>query len=280
MAKKRKKKTSSREKTTRKTKKKTTKKRSRKTTSKVEDALVENLIGLQKVNTKMAEKFDHLSNEISKLLALFEVAAKDFAKNPEIRPLEKDSQFLDKVDTLLEQNKTIAKGLTLMEERIKERMHLKEEEEEEIDEPISLPKIHIAPKMPTAIEQPKEVKLPTPKLEPIQKTSILTRTITPPQMPSAPRQMTQTNENTTAPVRMSQQPTAMTTTEATSPSQSQPLTPGLPDLPKQTYPEDSVNTPEPKNEQNLPALPKHGDQPEDDNTMMPSQFSRKPVPKY
>src|SRR3989344_2105083 len=89
----------------------------------LEDKVVLNLVELQKVQTNLAEKFDKLSNQIASLLGLFESAAKSFANNPAIQASEKDREFLDKINKLLEQNKTIAKGLTLMEERIRERAY-------------------------------------------------------------------------------------------------------------------------------------------------------------
>jgi hypothetical protein len=90
---------------------------------KLEEKILENLVELQKVHTGLAEKFDKLSSNISSLLALFEMAARSFAQSPGNLATEKDKEFLEKIDRLLEQNKTIARGLTLMEERIRERMY-------------------------------------------------------------------------------------------------------------------------------------------------------------
>ena len=89
----------------------------------LEEKLIENLVELQKVHASLAEKFDSLSKQISSLLSLFESAAQSFAKNPVNQFSEKDQEFLEKIDRLLDQNKTIAKGLTLMEERIRDKMH-------------------------------------------------------------------------------------------------------------------------------------------------------------
>jgi hypothetical protein len=87
---------------------------------KTDDILIENLITLQKVLTDLSDKFDNLSSNISKLLELFESAAKNFAeKYPEGGDSDKD--FLRKLDSLLEQNKTIAKGIMLMEEKIRNK---------------------------------------------------------------------------------------------------------------------------------------------------------------
>ena len=83
--------------------------------------LVQNFVQLQKVLTNLAEKFDKLSNNISSLLQLFEISARTFAEKPS--ELQKDKEFLDKLNALMEQNKTIAKGLTLMEEKIRQRVY-------------------------------------------------------------------------------------------------------------------------------------------------------------
>jgi hypothetical protein len=89
----------------------------------LERQIAENLVALQKINVDLTEKFDKLAGELSNLLALFEVAARNFAKNAPIGEYEKDKEFIDKIDKLLEQNKVLAKGLTMVEERMRERMY-------------------------------------------------------------------------------------------------------------------------------------------------------------
>ncbi|MBX4212507.1 hypothetical protein KW787_03585 [Candidatus Pacearchaeota archaeon] len=89
----------------------------------IEKALVENMVQLQKVHTDLAEKFDKLTKEISGLLSLFEMTARSFGDHPAIQASEKDKAFLDKIDKLLDQNKLIAKGLTMMDERMRERIY-------------------------------------------------------------------------------------------------------------------------------------------------------------
>lgn len=91
--------------------------------SEIEKKILENLVELQKVHTNLAERFEKLAEQIVNLLNLFEMAARSFAEHPANQVTEKDKEFLEKVDKLLEQNKTIAKGLMLMEERIRERMY-------------------------------------------------------------------------------------------------------------------------------------------------------------
>jgi DNA-binding ferritin-like protein len=80
-------------------------------------------VDLQKVHTNLAEKFDKLADQISGLLALFEMTARSFATHPQIQMAEKDKEFLEKIDKLPEQNKTIAKGLTLMEQKVREKVY-------------------------------------------------------------------------------------------------------------------------------------------------------------
>jgi len=89
---------------------------------KLERVLIENFVGLQKVMVNLSVKFDSLTNKISKLLELFEISAKalaekDFNLEKETKDTEK---VLGKIDGLAEQNKVIARGLTLMHDRLSE----------------------------------------------------------------------------------------------------------------------------------------------------------------
>lgn len=85
-----------------------------------EKILIENFVALQRVMTHLSEKFDSLSSHISKLLNLFELSAKALAeKEFNTEKGNKDVEKLtEKLDGLLEQNKTIAKGLVLLHEGI------------------------------------------------------------------------------------------------------------------------------------------------------------------
>lgn len=89
----------------------------------LEEQTISSLVELQKVHLNLAEKFDKLTNQIGNLLALFEGAARNFAKQPNMQNTEKDKEFLDKIDKLLDQNKVLAKGLTMMEEKMRERVY-------------------------------------------------------------------------------------------------------------------------------------------------------------
>ena len=124
-------KTSSKRKTTRKKTRKTrkAKKKNTKTKStevvyhstkeiKVEKALIENFIGLQKVMVNLSGKFDNLANQISKLLELFEISARALARKDSTIPGEEgeSKKVIEKLDTLSKQAGLIGKGLALIHE--------------------------------------------------------------------------------------------------------------------------------------------------------------------
>jgi len=104
--------------------KKTSKKKSvRKRATKkndYEEMLVKNFVALQKVMTHLSAKFGDLSHQISELLKLFEDSAKVIVKGEMERKNENngEKQMLDTMMSILDQNKVIAKGLTLMYETI------------------------------------------------------------------------------------------------------------------------------------------------------------------
>ncbi|MGC9309119.1 MAG: hypothetical protein ACP5D2_00295 [Candidatus Nanoarchaeia archaeon] len=80
-----------------------------------DEILIENFVGLQKAMTNLASKFSDLSEQISSLLEIYEESAKKLAeKSPE------NQDLIERLDELLEQNKTIARGLVKMEERTRE----------------------------------------------------------------------------------------------------------------------------------------------------------------
>ncbi len=89
----------------------------------LEEQTLHSLIELQKVHINLAEKFDKLASQIQSLLGLFETAARNFARQPQMQTTERDKEFLEKIDKLLDQNKVLAKGLTLMEEKMRERVY-------------------------------------------------------------------------------------------------------------------------------------------------------------
>lgn len=102
-----------------------------------EDLLIENFVGLQHAMTNMSIKFGELSNNISKLLQVFEESAKNFISGGK----SDDQDMLKKIDSLLNQNKTIAKGLVLMEGKLRVRA----EEPQKIYNKIETPSVKPRP---------------------------------------------------------------------------------------------------------------------------------------
>lgn len=99
--------------------------KSKMTAKEREELLIENFVGLQKAMTHLSIKFEGLSENISRLLEVFELSAKtQLEKSP--RKEEKD--LLDKVENLIEQNKTIAKGLVLINEKLDEEPRVQHHE--------------------------------------------------------------------------------------------------------------------------------------------------------
>jgi len=82
-----------------------------------EELLIENFVGLQHAMTNMSIKFGSLSDNLTKLLQVFEESAKNFVSGGK----SDDKDMLNKIDSLLNQNKTIAKGLVLMEGKLRGR---------------------------------------------------------------------------------------------------------------------------------------------------------------
>lgn len=92
--------------------------------NKVEQALIENFVSLQHVMANLALKFDNLSSQISKLLELFEISAKTLAeKNYSPEENKTDRRVMEKLDNLIEQNKVLARGITLLHEKDSEKQY-------------------------------------------------------------------------------------------------------------------------------------------------------------
>lgn len=84
----------------------------------LEKILIENFVALQKVMVNLSIKLDELTNKISKLLELFETSAKTLSEKDfsYTKGNEDSKKVIEKIDSLINQNKTIARGLALMYE--------------------------------------------------------------------------------------------------------------------------------------------------------------------
>ena len=89
-----------------------------------EELLLENFVGLQKAMLNLSIKFEGLANNMSRLLEVFELSARDqLGKSTK----EEDKELLGKINSLLDQNKTIAKGLVLIEEKVRDRVPVQQQ---------------------------------------------------------------------------------------------------------------------------------------------------------
>ena len=85
-----------------------------------EEILADNFKALQEVLALLSERMDKLTKQIASLLDLFERAAVKFNKDSANPVMAKeDTDLLNKLDRLLEENKTIAKALSLLEQRVR-----------------------------------------------------------------------------------------------------------------------------------------------------------------
>lgn len=85
------------------------------------DLLLENFVSLQRIMADLAIKISRLNNQLSRLLDLFEEAAKNFEKEGKFEHKEGKTgiaktgeELTNKVDRLIEQNKIIARGVSLI----------------------------------------------------------------------------------------------------------------------------------------------------------------------
>ncbi len=92
------------------------------------DLLIENSVALQKVLTDVASSLNQLTKELRQLLELFKEAGKTLAEDKASQAVaqEEKKAIIDKLDTLADQNRTIARGLVLLESSIKEKDRPKE----------------------------------------------------------------------------------------------------------------------------------------------------------
>mgnify|MGYP001567249925 CR=1 FL=1 len=80
--------------------------------------LLRNDVLLQKKMTELVGSINNLTKRVDGLVGIFEEAAKNvtsYSDNEEIKPL------LDKLDSLTEQNKVIARGLIALEQYMREK---------------------------------------------------------------------------------------------------------------------------------------------------------------
>ncbi|MGB9707961.1 MAG: hypothetical protein ACPLXC_01370 [Candidatus Pacearchaeota archaeon] len=84
------------------------------------DLIMENMIALQKILTSLASELKTLNKKVSDLFELFEETSASFREGA-IAGEGIPTDISEKIDKLVEQNKTLAKGLLLLEKAVRER---------------------------------------------------------------------------------------------------------------------------------------------------------------
>jgi hypothetical protein len=89
----------------------------------IQKIFLENSVSLQKVLTNLSVNLDNLSNQISKLLNLFEQSVKTIAEK-DLESEINNRKMMEKLDTIILQNKTLAQGMASVHEKIPEKEEL------------------------------------------------------------------------------------------------------------------------------------------------------------
>ncbi len=89
---------------------------------KAEDLLLQNFVGLQKVIVDLSLKINNLSEQVSKLLNLFEISAETLVRKDFSLDKKNEEEMLKKLDLITDQNKLMAKGITLMYDKSQEKI--------------------------------------------------------------------------------------------------------------------------------------------------------------
>lgn len=123
---------------------------------KVEKALVDNFIALQKVMVNLSLKFDNLTTQISKLLELFDISAKALAKKEfETEKESRDTHMvMQRLDNIAQQAGLIGKGLALIHEVNTERSDETDKKIKEIQEPKMSPPPMQIKQRPMTMQKP------------------------------------------------------------------------------------------------------------------------------
>lgn len=92
----------------------------RMTAAKRQELLIENFIGLQKAMITLSMKFENLSDNMTKLLNVFELSAKDVMANGGRQNPGVDRELMSRINMLLDQNKNIINAVRNLESKQRE----------------------------------------------------------------------------------------------------------------------------------------------------------------
>lgn len=92
------------------------------------DLLIENSVALQHVLTDVASSLNQLTKEMRQLVDLFKEAGKTIGEEKASHAINNEDKraVVEKLDTLMDQNRTIARGLVLLESSMKEKDRVKD----------------------------------------------------------------------------------------------------------------------------------------------------------
>ncbi len=88
------------------------------------ELLVENNVSLQKKMVDLTTSIDTMNKKVGRLLHLIEQASEEFTKGGRVEKESKnlsETALVDKLEGLINQNKTIARGLLLLEKYVREK---------------------------------------------------------------------------------------------------------------------------------------------------------------
>ncbi len=86
-----------------------------------EQLLIDNFVGLQKVMINLSTKFENLSDNINRLLGVFEMSARDYVANKGRTSPDKDREILNQINNLIDQNKSLARSMSALDEKMKNK---------------------------------------------------------------------------------------------------------------------------------------------------------------
>ena len=90
-----------------------------------EELLIENFVGLQKAMVNLSMKFENLSDNISKLLNVFEISARDFMVNKGKSSPDIEKELIGRLNMMIEQNKAVLGSVRSMDEKLRKQDYSK-----------------------------------------------------------------------------------------------------------------------------------------------------------
>jgi len=123
-------------------------KKKRMTAREREELLIENFVGLQRAMINLSMKFENLSDNMSKLLNIFEVSARDYMVNKGRTTPEVDRDLVNRINLLLDQNKNILASVRSIEDKAR-----KQENTKPVSAPVVVPQMSASSNVPAGMQQ-------------------------------------------------------------------------------------------------------------------------------